>query len=89
MSLTVLLLPVCTAHLPACLPIRKLEADGHRCTSIQGGMTHEERDAVIREYRAGTTKILIATDVLARGFDQAQVRGGGRRGVCAGSRFLH
>eukprot|EP00475_Leptophrys_vorax_P034325 TRINITY_DN5520_c0_g1_i1.p1 TRINITY_DN5520_c0_g1~~TRINITY_DN5520_c0_g1_i1.p1 ORF type:complete len:575 (-),score=34.59 TRINITY_DN5520_c0_g1_i1:469-2007(-) len=52
---------------------RRLEADGHRCTSIQGGMTHEERDAVIREFRAGTTKILIATDVLARGFDQAQV----------------
>ncbi|CAI7779445.1 unnamed protein product [Closterium sp. NIES-53] len=52
---------------------RKLEADGHRCTSIQGGMSHEERDDVIREFRSGTTKILIATDVLARGFDQAQV----------------
>ncbi|GJP51732.1 hypothetical protein CLOM_g10878 [Closterium sp. NIES-68] len=52
---------------------RRLEADGHRCTSIQGGMSHEERDDVIREYRSGTTKILIATDVLARGFDQAQV----------------
>ncbi|CAI6003676.1 unnamed protein product [Closterium sp. NIES-64] len=55
----------------------KLEADGHRCTSIQGGMSHEERDDVIREFRSGTTKILIATDVLARGFDQAQVRAGG------------
>ena len=42
-------------------------------------MTHEERDAVIREYRAGTTKILIATDVLARGFDQAQVSEGESR----------
>eukprot|EP00850_Spirogloea_muscicola_P006216 SM000029S10511 [mRNA] locus=s29:525220:528427:- [translate_table: standard] len=52
---------------------RKLEADGHKCTSIQGGMTHEERDAVIREFRNGETKILIATDVIARGFDQAQV----------------
>lgn len=52
---------------------RRLEADGHRCTSIQGGMSHEERDDVIREFRSGTTKILIATDVLARGFDQAQV----------------
>lgn len=28
---------------------------------------------MIKEFRAGETKILIATDVLARGFDQAQV----------------
>jgi len=52
---------------------KRLEADGHKCTSIQGGLTHEERDRVIREFRSGRTKILIATDVLARGFDQAQV----------------
>eukprot|EP00271_Cylindrocystis_brebissonii_P010554 TRINITY_DN26761_c0_g1_i1.p1 TRINITY_DN26761_c0_g1~~TRINITY_DN26761_c0_g1_i1.p1 ORF type:complete len:554 (-),score=85.84 TRINITY_DN26761_c0_g1_i1:263-1924(-) len=52
---------------------RKLEQEGHRCTSIQGAMTHEDRDRVIREFRDGTTKILIATDILARGFDQAQV----------------
>ncbi len=54
---------------------KRLEADGHKCTSIQGGLTHEERDRVIREFRSGRTKILIATDVLARGFDQAQVFG--------------
>lgn len=53
---------------------KKLEADGFRCTSIQGGLSHEERDRVIREFRSGETKILISTDVLARGFDQAQVR---------------
>ncbi|KAL2622656.1 hypothetical protein R1flu_002861 [Riccia fluitans] len=52
---------------------RRLEEDGFRCTSIQGGLSHEERDRVIREFRSGETKILIATDVLARGFDQAQV----------------
>jgi ATP-dependent RNA helicase DDX19/DBP5 len=39
--------------------------------SIHGGLTHEERDHVIKEFRAGETNILIATDVLARGFDQA------------------
>jgi ATP-dependent RNA helicase DDX19/DBP5 len=48
-----------------------LEADGHKCMSIHGGLTHEERDRVIKEFRAGETNILIATDVLARGFDQA------------------
>ncbi|KAL3691292.1 hypothetical protein R1sor_004943 [Riccia sorocarpa] len=52
---------------------RRLEEDGFKCTSIQGGLSHEERDRVIREFRSGETKILIATDVLARGFDQAQV----------------
>jgi ATP-dependent RNA helicase DDX19/DBP5 len=48
-----------------------LEVDGHKCTSIHGGLTHEERDRVIKEFRAGETKILIATDILACGFDQA------------------
>ncbi|CAM6098461.1 unnamed protein product [Calypogeia fissa] len=52
---------------------RILEVDGFKCTSIQGGLTHAERDRVIKEFRSGETKILIATDVLARGFDQAQV----------------
>lgn len=51
----------------------QMEAAGHRCTSIQGDMTHEARDRVINEFRSGATKILIATDVLARGFDVTQV----------------
>ncbi len=50
-----------------------LERDGHKCTSISGAATHEDRDRVIREFRAGNTKILIATDVLSRGFDHAAV----------------
>jgi ATP-dependent RNA helicase DDX19/DBP5 len=50
-----------------------LQAAGNVCTSISGGATHEDRDRVIREFRAGTTKILIATDVLSRGFDHASV----------------
>ncbi len=51
----------------------QLEGDGHKCTSIQGGMEHSARDRVIEEFRSGTTKILIATDVLSRGFDVTQV----------------
>ncbi|XP_057818251.1 DEAD-box ATP-dependent RNA helicase 38 [Cryptomeria japonica] len=51
----------------------QLEAEGYKCTSIQGGLKLEDRDLVIKEFRMGLTKILIATDVLARGFDQAQV----------------
>lgn len=32
-----------------------------------------DRDAVVNEFREGVTKILIATDVLSRGFDVSQV----------------
>eukprot|EP00877_Chromochloris_zofingiensis_P006155 jgi/Chrzof1/1793/Cz10g21100.t1 len=50
-----------------------MEAEGYKCTSIQGDMEHTERDRVVKEFRSGTTKILISTDVLARGFDVSQV----------------
>lgn len=51
----------------------QMEKEGHRCTSIQGDMEPEQRDRVVDEFRKGTTKILIATDVLSRGFDVTQV----------------
>ena len=54
--------------------VPQLEAEGHKCTSIQGDMEKDARDRVIQEFRTGTTKILIATDVLARGFDVTQVQ---------------
>jgi hypothetical protein len=38
----------------------------------QGDMTAADRDAVVAEFRSGITKVLIATDVLARGFDVSQ-----------------
>ena len=50
-----------------------LEPLGFVCTSISGGASHADRDRVIKEFRAGTTKILISTDVLSRGFDHAAV----------------
>ena len=50
-----------------------MDKDGHKCTSIEGGMDKEARDKVVREFRDGTTKILISTDVLSRGFDVTQV----------------
>ena len=52
----------------------QLEADGHACTSISGALDNDKRDLVINEFRTGVTKVLIATDVLARGFDVQQVR---------------
>ena len=51
-----------------------MEREGHKCTSIEGGMDMTARDRVVREFREGKTKILIATDVIARGFDVTQAR---------------
>lgn len=43
------------------------------CVVLQGDMQYEDRDRVVGEFRRGETKILISTDVLARGFDVSQV----------------
>ena len=53
----------------------QLEKAGHRCTSIRGDLDHQLRDRVVNEFRTGITKILIATDVLSRGFDVTRVMG--------------
>lgn len=50
-----------------------MNAEGYKCTSLDGGMDHADRDRVVTEFRTGVTKILIATNVLARGFDVQQV----------------
>lgn len=50
-----------------------MEREGYKCTSIEGGMEKSDRDRVVQEFRNGTTKILISTDVLSRGFDVSQV----------------
>jgi superfamily II DNA/RNA helicase len=44
-------------------------------------MEFNDRDRVVGEFRRGETKILISTDVLARGFDDSQVRGWGKQKV--------
>lgn len=51
----------------------RLQNEGWLITAISGEMTFEERDAVIQEFRNGTTRILITTDVLSRGFDVSEV----------------
>ncbi|KAI3826156.1 hypothetical protein L1987_00201 [Smallanthus sonchifolius] len=46
---------------------------GYEVTTIKGALTQEDRDKVIKEFKAGFTHVLISTDLLARGFDQSQV----------------
>lgn len=49
---------------------RRLRGEGHTVSVLYGGqMTPEERDRVIDEFRAGTTRVLVTTNVLSRGVD--------------------
>ncbi|KAA8496772.1 ATP-dependent RNA helicase DBP5 [Porphyridium purpureum] len=47
--------------------------EGHSVSLLIGELQPAERDKVIDEFRAGTTKVLIATNVMARGIDIQQV----------------
>ena len=46
-----------------------LNARGYRAEALHGGMSQEQRDRVMKKFRAGTADLLIATDVAARGLD--------------------
>lgn len=46
---------------------------GYEVTAIQGALRQEDRDKIVKEFKEGLTKVLISTDLLARGFDQSQV----------------
>ena len=39
----------------------------------QGDMDQKERDVIMREFRTGSSRVLITTDLLARGIDVQQV----------------
>lgn len=40
---------------------------------MHGGMPQKERDAIMAEFRAGRSRVLITTDVWGRGLDVQQV----------------
>ncbi len=42
---------------------------GYRADALHGGLTQEQRDRVMSRLRAGSSQILVATDVAARGLD--------------------
>lgn len=50
-----------------------MEREGHVTAVLHGGMLPGERDAVIDAFRSGRSKVLISTNVLARGIDVLQV----------------
>jgi ATP-dependent RNA helicase DeaD len=42
---------------------------GYRAEALHGGLSQEQRDRVMQRFRDGSTELLIATDVAARGLD--------------------
>lgn len=44
-------------------------AEGHSVASLTGGIEGQKRDAIIDAFRSGSAKVLITTNVLARGID--------------------
>lgn len=51
----------------------ELKKKGHMVSSIHGDLKQFERDQVMRDFRCGATRVLITTDLLARGIDVYQV----------------
>jgi ATP-dependent RNA helicase RhlE len=49
--------------------VRKLEAAGIRAAAIHGNKSQPQRERALAAFRAGSTRVLVATDIAARGVD--------------------
>jgi len=52
---------------------QQLAKAGYRATSLQGNMSQYQRQSALDGFRAGSFKILVATDVAARGIDVLRI----------------
>ncbi|KAF7713760.1 Uncharacterized protein PECH_008196 [Penicillium ucsense] len=52
---------------------KRMTAEGHTVASLTGAIEGAQRDAVIDAFRSGQAKVLITTNVLARGIDVSTV----------------
>lgn len=50
-----------------------MTAEGHKVASLHGAKDAAERDSIIDNFREGREKVLITTNVIARGIDILQV----------------
>ena len=49
-----------------------MRSNNFMVSSLHGDMPQKERDAIMAEFRDGATRVLITTDVWARGLDVQQ-----------------
>lgn len=47
----------------------RLKRDDFAISYIHGGMPQSERNSIMKDFKSGTTRVLISTDLLARGID--------------------
>ncbi|WBW74113.1 cytoplasmic ATP-dependent RNA helicase Dbp5 [Schizosaccharomyces osmophilus] len=52
---------------------RRMVQDGHTVSCLTGNLDGAQRDHIMDSFRAGTSKVLITTNVIARGIDVLQV----------------
>jgi ATP-dependent RNA helicase DDX19/DBP5 len=52
---------------------QRMVAEGHKVAQLSGALEGPERDRVIDQFRSGEAKVLITTNVLARGIDVQSV----------------
>jgi len=51
----------------------QLEKKGHQTSAIHGQLSMDERVRIMNQFKKGATKVLIATDLIARGIDIQQI----------------
>ncbi len=51
----------------------RLLAMGHNAAELQGNLSQNRRDSTMRAFRAGQVRVLVATNVAARGIDVSEV----------------
>ncbi len=61
-----------TKHKAKCLALQ-LQRSGFSATAIQGNLSQSKRQQAMEGFRDGTFKILVATDIAARGIDVSDV----------------
>ena len=59
----------CNSRRDASAVARNLRYSGINATELHGGLTQQRRENVMENFHKGMTKILVATDVAARGLD--------------------
>ncbi len=51
----------------------KLQGLGHSCAALSGDIKQAERERIIRNLKSGKLKVVVATDVAARGLDVSRI----------------
>nr|ABU41052.1 eukaryotic translation initiation factor 4A [Lepeophtheirus salmonis] len=63
----------CNTRRKVCWLTEKMGLKHFTCSSMHGEMSQEEREVIMREFRSGSSRVLITTDLLARGIDVQQI----------------